>query len=125
MVSRAARPSAPKLRVLLGKSIAIGPGKAELLNLIETTGSISAAAREMGMSYRRAWNLVDTMNHTFRKPVVNAATGGKGGGGAALTIFGREVLCRYQKMEDKALKSVATEMNEFTEMLDPNYSDCE
>jgi len=116
------RPSAPRLRVLLGNSIAIGPGKAELLNLIVKTGSIAGAAREMGMSYRRAWNLVSTMNNAFRQPVVQSITGGKGGGGAALTLFGRDALQRYQAMESKALKSVAKEMDEFFQMLNSNYS---
>lgn len=114
---------APRLRILLGRSIAIGPGKAELLRLIEATGSISAAAREMGMSYRRAWTLVETMNTAFREPVVTAATGGRGGGGAKVTGFGREALKRYSAMEEKAAASVTTEMDAFTEMLDPDYVD--
>lgn len=113
----------PRLRILLGRSIAIGPGKAELLHLIDSTGSISAAAREMGMSYRRAWTLVETMNTAFREPVVTAATGGKGGGGATVTDFGREALKRYQAMEEKAAASVTDEMDAFTEMLDPDYVD--
>ena len=115
----------PRLRILLGRSIAIGPGKAELLGLIDRTGSISAAAREMGMSYRRAWTLVETMNTAFREPVVTAATGGKGGGGATVTDFGREALKRYRVMEEKAAVSVTAEMDAFTEMLDPGYVDGE
>lgn len=113
----------PRLRILLGRSIAIGPGKAELLHLIESTGSISAAAREMGMSYRRAWTLVETMNTAFREPVVTAATGGKGGGGAKVTDFGCEALKRYREMEEKAAASVTAEMDAFTDMLDPDYED--
>ena len=77
MKDQTPRPSVPRLRVLLGNSIAIGPGKAELLRLIEQTGSIAAAARKMGMSYRRAWNLVNTMNKAFRQPIVKSITGGK------------------------------------------------
>ncbi|MFT7573311.1 MAG: molybdate transport system regulatory protein [Paracoccaceae bacterium] len=111
----------PRLRILLGRSIAIGPGKAELLGLIDDTGSISAAARAMGMSYRRAWTLVETMNTAFREPLVAAATGGKGGGGASVTVFGHEALKRYRAMEDKAAASVTAEMDAFTEMLDPAY----
>lgn len=111
----------PRLRILLGRSIAIGPGKATLLGLIDDTGSISAAAREMGMSYRRAWTLVETMNTAFREPLVAAATGGKGGGGASVTPFGHEVLRRYRAMEEKAAASVTVEMDAFTEMLDPGY----
>ena len=111
----------PRLRILLGRSIAIGPGKAELLRLIESTGSISAAAREMGMSYRRAWTLVETINTAFREPLVAAATGGKGGGGATVTDFGREALKSYSAMEEKAAASVTTEMDAFTALLDPDY----
>ena len=70
----------PRLRVLLAEAIAIGPGKAELLRHIREEGSISAAARAMNMSYRRAWLLVDTMNHCFLAPVVSTATGGSHGG---------------------------------------------
>ena len=66
----------PRLRILLGADIAIGPGKADLLEAIGRTGSISAAAREMDMSYRRAWLLVDTMNHCFHAPLVEAVKGG-------------------------------------------------
>ena len=113
----------PRLRILLGRAIAIGPGKAELLGLIDTTGSISAAAREMGMSYRRAWTLVETMNTTFRQTVVEAVSGGRGGGGARITEFGREVLACYRAMEDKTIRSVASEMEAFVEMLDPDYSE--
>ena len=114
---------APRLRILLGREIAIGPGKAELLRLIGETGSISAAAREMGMSYRRAWTLVETMNGAFREPVVEAATGGRGGGGAQVTDFGREALQRYRAMEEKAVRSVTAEMDAFSELLDPDYAD--
>ena len=116
-----AQTTTPRLRILLGRSIAIGPGKAELLSLIGDTGSISAAARAMGMSYRRAWTLVETMNTAFREPLVAAATGGKGGGGASVTAFGYEVLKRYRAMEEKAAASVTAEMDAFTKMLDPDY----
>ena len=114
---------APRLRILLGREIAIGPGKAELLRLIEEMGSISAAAREMGMSYRRAWTLVETMNGAFREPVVEAAIGGRGGGGARVTDFGREVLNRYRVMEEKAVSSVTAEMDAFSELLDADFAE--
>ena len=116
---------APRLRILLGKTIAIGPGKAELLRLIENTGSISGAAREMGMSYRRAWTLVETMNDAFREPLVEAATGGRGGGGARVTDFGREALKRYKAVEDRALGSVTMEMDAFAKLLNPEYVDAD
>ena len=70
-----------RLRILFGQEIAMGPGKLNLLRAISTKGSISGAARQMNMSYRRAWLLVDTMNRCFRSPVVAASPGGKGGGG--------------------------------------------
>jgi len=75
-----------------------GPGKAELLSAIDRTGSISEAARSMRMSYRRAWLLVASTNELFGQPVVAAATGGRRGGGAGLTPFGRRVLTRYRRM---------------------------
>ncbi|WP_303906424.1 winged helix-turn-helix domain-containing protein [Thiohalomonas denitrificans] len=101
---------APRLRILFGEAIAIGPGKAELLEAIGESGSISAAARDMGMSYRRAWLLVDTMNQCFCGPLVETAMGGKGGGGATVTELGREVLHRYRTMERIAAEAVADDM---------------
>ncbi|MGH8617112.1 MAG: winged helix-turn-helix domain-containing protein [Burkholderiales bacterium] len=100
----------PRLRVELGAEIAIGPGKADLLEAIANGGSISEAARVLEMSYRRAWLLVDTMNRCFREPVVAAATGGKGGGGAQITAFGRDVLKRYRHMESRALAAIASDV---------------
>ena len=92
----------PRLRVLYGSAIALGPGKAELLEAIARAGSISAAGRALGMSYRRAWLLVDTMNRCFREPLVEAAKGGAHGGGAWLTPFGDEVLAAYRALERHA-----------------------
>ena len=107
----------PQIRIMFRKAIAMGPGKADLLRAIDETGSISAAARQMEMSYRRAWLLVDTMNQTFKEPVVVTLTGGKAGGGAAVTAFGKEVLQRYCEMEAKARASVARELRKFTDMM--------
>ena len=112
------RPIEPRLRVLFGSSIAMGPGKADLLDAIEAAGSITGAARRMGMSYRRAWLLVETMNQCFRAPLVEAARGGAGGGGARLTDLGREALQRYRDMEAKASASVAPEMAAFRKLLE-------
>ena len=92
------------MRVLVDSSVAMGPGKADLLDAIGATGSISAAARSMGMSYRRAWMLVDTMNACFRRPLVTTAKGGAEGGGAALTATARKALREYRavaRMVDK------------------------
>lgn len=106
-----------RIRILLGPAFAIGPGKADLLQAIEQTGSISAAARSMGMSYRRAWLLIDTMNQCFREAVVDTATGGKGGGGAQITPFGKAALRSYRAMEAAAATSIAKRMSEFTKLL--------
>lgn len=86
---------------MLDGEIALGPGKAELLGAVRETGSISAAGRKLGMSYRRAWLLIDTMNRCFAKPLVAAATGGTHGGGARLTSTGEDVLRRYRAMLDE------------------------
>ncbi len=110
----------PRLRILLGQATAIGPGKADLLEQIIETGSISAAARAMGMSYRRAWLLVDTMNRCFRSPLVETATGGKRGGGARVTPLGLEVLRRYREMERVAAEAVAGHMAQFSALMQPD-----
>ena len=109
--------AAPRLRVLLGSAIALGPGKADLLDAIDAAGSITGAARLMGMSYRRAWLLVDTMNTSFRGPLVETSRGGPGGGGARLTALGRDALARYRAMEAKAAASLETDMAAFSELL--------
>ena len=80
----------------------IGPGKADLLEGIGRCGSIAAAGREMGMSYKRAWELIGTLNAMFRAPLVDSTRGGPGGGGAVLTDLGREVLSEYRAFEEEA-----------------------
>ena len=87
-----------RLRVHLDAEAFLGPGKADLLEGIAETGSIAAGGRRLGMSYKRAWLLVETLNGYFAGPLVVAATGGKAGGGAQLTPLGREVLTRYRAM---------------------------
>lgn len=98
------------LRVLIDDKAALGPGKADLLEGIRDTGSISAAGRRMRMSYRRAWQLVDALNTDFGAPVVDTATGGKGGGGAQLTPLGEEVLARYRRIEAACAKAIAADV---------------
>jgi molybdate transport system regulatory protein len=110
-------PLIPKIRILIGAVVAIGPGKADLLAAISRTGSISAAAREMRMSYRRAWLLVDAMNLAFRRPLVETLTGGEGGGGARVTVMGEEVLRRYRVMESRAARSVAPELKRLSRLI--------
>ena len=107
----------PQLRISFRKSIAMGPGKADLLEAIAASGSISAAARKLSMSYRRAWLLVDTMNGCFKSPLVETLTGGARGGGAQVTVLGHDVVKRYREMENKAGESVTREMAEFSDLM--------
>jgi molybdate transport system regulatory protein len=92
-----------KVSIELASGARIGPGKAALLESIRDTGSISAAARGMGMDYKRAWLLLDSMNQAFQTPVVSAAPGGARGGGAQLTAFGADLLDRYRRIERAAV----------------------
>jgi molybdate transport system regulatory protein len=88
-----------KAQIYCGDEIAMGPGKADLLEAIIREGSISAAGRSLGMSYRRTWLLVDTMNHSWAGPLVETATGGAKGGGACVTPLGQEILSLYRELE--------------------------
>ncbi len=98
----------PRLRILLGRKIALGPGKVELLTALSETGSITAAAKRMHMSYMRAWMLIRTMNQCFKGPLVSATHGGpRGGGGAALTPAGRAVLTLYRRMDARSRRAIA------------------
>jgi molybdate transport system regulatory protein len=96
-----------RLRIRLAPGVDLGPGKAELLEGILETGSISAAGRRMRMSYKRAWQLVGELNALFDAPLVEASTGGSGGGGAALTSRGRDVLARYRRMHRACVAAIA------------------
>lgn len=117
---KAGRPSLRlRQRILYGKAIAIGPGKAELLQHIAATGSISAAARKMAMSYRRAWLLVDTMNQCFSSPLIETIAGGSGGGGARITPLGEQVLDLYHRIESKTAAAVTAELAELEALLAP------
>jgi molybdate transport system regulatory protein len=97
----------PRMRVLCGEKVALGPGKAELLAFIDTTGSIREAAERMGMSYMRAWKLIKTMNACFREPVVTACRGGRNHGGASLTETGRSALKLYRGLETRSVRACA------------------
>lgn len=101
-----------RIRVVLDTSIAIGPGKADLLDGIAETGSIAAAGRRMKMSYKRAWQLVDALNQAFHSPLVETATGGRRGGGARLTALGSKVLGLYRAMERRAERTNARALAE-------------
>jgi len=106
-----------RLRITHGDDIAVGPGKVDLLEAIANTGSITSAAKELGMSYRRAWLLVDTMNRCFKSPVVEAESGGRRGGGTALTPVGAEVVRRYRRIERTAAKAAAADVRAFLALL--------
>jgi molybdate transport system regulatory protein len=105
------------LRVDFGSSRSIGPGKIRLLEAIERTGSISQAGRSLGMSYRRAWLLIDDMNQCFRHPVVNARPGGSQGGGAVLTEFGAELIRDYRAIEAAATGAAKSRLSELEAAL--------
>lgn len=105
-----------QLRVKLNANAAFGPGKAELLEHIAASGSISAAARKMRMSYKRAWQLVDDMNGYFRAPLVVTAAGGSAGGGATLTTTGTQVLAAYRALQKHASDAAKRELALFTRM---------
>ena len=107
----------PRFRAYHGKEIVLGPGKAELLEHISATGSISEAARLMGMSYNRAWLHVKTMNESFQEPVVNSSRGGTAGGGAELTETGKRALALYKQMEEQAAKATAKTEQELLSLL--------
>lgn len=106
-----------RLRVTRGKEIAVGPGKVDLLEAIARSGSITRAAKDLGMSYRRAWLLVDTMNRNCKGPVVSAEAGGTHGGGAALTAVGEEIVRRYRRIEDAAAQAAAADIGALRALL--------
>ena len=98
------------IKIDFGTEVRLGPGKVRLLELIAETGSISAAARQMEMSYRRAWLLIDELSGIFGKPVVETATGGAGGGGARITPFGQSVVAVFRDIENEATELVQAKL---------------
>jgi len=86
-------------RIQLGDSVALGPGKIDLLRAVGETRSISGAARQLGITYKRAWLLIDTLNQGLNRSVVETTTGGKGGGGAKLTALGEQLIAVYDALE--------------------------
>jgi molybdate transport system regulatory protein len=93
-----------KFRIDLGDACAIGPGKIALLEAVASTGSLSAAARRLRMSYRRAWQLLQSLNTSFRQPVAELSKGGRGGGGATLTPFGTRLVAAYRALESDVVR---------------------
>ncbi len=106
-----------RIRVHFGPDDMMGPGKAELLEQIAAAGSIAAAGRAMGMSYKRAWQLVETMNAMFREPVVESTRGGPKGGGAEVTEAGRAVLAEYRALEAAAREAGASPLERLRALL--------
>ncbi|CDG83456.1 winged helix-turn-helix domain-containing protein [Janthinobacterium agaricidamnosum] len=106
-----------KVRLWRDDEVAMGPGKADLLDAIAHSGSISAAARTMNMSYRRAWLLVDSMNRNFREPLVRSAIGGQQGGGAQVTEAGFVVLAQFRAMQASANAALQSQLAAFAPLL--------
>jgi len=107
----------PRLRVLRGTEIALGPGKVALLDAIEEAGTLAGAAQALGMSYMRVWKLVRTMNACFREPLVETSRGGTGHGKATLTDTGRRVRALYRAMEATCLEATQPSWEELTSYL--------
>lgn len=103
-------------RLYLSDEIAIGPGKIDLLRAVGETRSISAAARALGVPYKRAWLLIETLNQGFGRPVVETATGGKGGGGATLTRLGQDLVVTYEALERRLNAEAAPELEEMRKL---------
>jgi molybdate transport system regulatory protein len=112
--------SGARLRIVLGPGVALGPGKADLLEAIAATGSISAAGRRLKMSYRRAWLLVEELNGSFQTALVAADKGGAHGGGARLTDLGARVLKHFRNMERKTQKAIASDLSVLTTLAKPS-----
>lgn len=108
-----------RLRIYRDDAIAIGPGKIALLEAVAETGSISGAARLLGMSYRRAWLLIDEMNRSLQSPAVGTATGGAHGGGASLTPVGEQIVQHYRAIETQARTGAARDIAALTRLLAP------
>lgn len=106
-----------RIRIVFGESDWIGPGKAELLERIARTGSIAAAGREMGMSYKRAWMLIETLNAMFAEPLVRSTRGGPGGGGAVLTETGQTVLDAYRAVQRDVTIAGAPHLAQITALM--------
>jgi molybdate transport system regulatory protein len=105
------------MRVTSGEAIAVGPGKVDLLEAIQRMHSITAAAKSMNMSYRRAWLLVDELNASLKKPAVSSANGGKDGGGSQLTDVGLALVDVYRRIEARAAKACADDIDRLIKLV--------
>ena len=106
-----------RMRISLGEQIAVGPGKIALLEALAEQGSITAAAKSLEMSYRRAWLLIDELNRSLAEPAVASATGGQHGGGSEVTETGRRLIALYRGVEAQALKACAPDIRKLMNLL--------
>ncbi|MDG4719818.1 MULTISPECIES: winged helix-turn-helix domain-containing protein [Thalassospira] len=106
-----------RLKIELPGGVRLGYGKVDLLRAVEEHQSISAAARSMGMSYRRAWLLIDELNHCFDEPVIETSVGGRAHGGAVLTATGHRIIDLYQAARDKVQIAIHDELDQLASAL--------
>ena len=106
-------PISPRIRIYFGSDLAIGPGRIELLEGVQRTGSLAKAARDMDMSYRRAWLLMRSLNEALLQPATIAAKGGRHGGGASVTAVGKRLIAAYRQFETKAARDAQRAFGQF------------
>lgn len=116
-MTRQITPAIFRFRLLLGPEAGFGPGKADLLEAIHACGSIAAAGRNLGMSYKCAWQLAEELNRCFRGPLIEASKGGSGGGGAQLTPLGLDIVARFRAIEAKSAALLARELRAFGRLV--------
>lgn len=109
-----------RFRIQIKHAVAIGPGKADVLQGIAETGSIAEAGRRLGMSYQRVWSLVDAMNRDFVEPLVLKQRGGASGGGTTLTLMGQRVLQLYRDVERQAQQAIEAPLGELVALIRPD-----
>lgn len=112
--------SKTRFRVQLKHAVAIGPGKADVLQAIAETGSIAESGRRLGMSYQRVWSLVRAMNNDFIEPLVHTQRGGNAGGGAQLTPTGLKVLTIYSEIAQEAERAIAKRLPDLAKLIRPD-----
>jgi molybdate transport system regulatory protein len=106
-----------RMRIRQADAVAIGPGKIDLLEAVRQQGYISAAARSLGMSYRRAWLLIDELNRTLKAPATSSETGGSAGGGCVLTPVGEKIVRLYREIEAEAARTCAPQISALTKLM--------
>jgi molybdate transport system regulatory protein len=106
-----------RMRIRTGEAVALGPGKVDLLEAVREHGSISAAARSLDMSYRRAWMLIDELNRSLKSPATHSEQGGQSGGGCTLTPVGETIVRLYRDVEEEAQRSCAKQIAELTRLI--------